>query len=73
MEPVRCANCQALQRRLHDPLVGPEATAYVIDPTRSGAVAEAILGIDYGGTLIHDGCCLTTAGLRAFRPQRPAG
>jgi transposase len=36
-------------------LVGPEATAYVIDPTRSGAVAEAILGIDYGGTLIHDG------------------
>jgi transposase len=25
-------------------LVGPEATAYVIDPTRSGAVAEAILG-----------------------------
>jgi transposase len=27
-------------------LVGPEATAYVIDPTRSGAVAEAILGLD---------------------------
>jgi transposase len=37
------------------PLVGPEATAYVIDPTRSGAVAEAILGLDYDGTLIHDG------------------
>ena len=36
-------------------LVGPEATAYVIDPTRSGAVAEAILGLDYAGTLIHDG------------------
>jgi transposase len=36
-------------------LVGPEATAYVIDPTRSGAVAEAILGLDYDGTLIHDG------------------
>jgi transposase len=36
-------------------LVGPEATAYVIDPTRSGAVAEAILGLDYGGTMIHDG------------------
>jgi transposase len=35
-------------------LVGPEATAY-IDPTRSGAVAEAILGLDYDGTLIHDG------------------
>ena len=36
-------------------LVGPEATAYVIDPTRSGAVAKAILGLDYDGTLIHDG------------------
>jgi transposase len=36
-------------------LVGPEATAYVIDPTRSGVVAEAILGIDYGGAMIHDG------------------
>jgi transposase len=36
-------------------LVGPQATAYVIDPTRSGAVAEAIVGLDYAGTLIHDG------------------
>jgi transposase len=36
-------------------LVGPEATAYVIDPTRSGAVAEAILGLDNAGTMIHDG------------------
>jgi transposase len=36
-------------------LVGPEATAYVIDPTRSGDVAEAILGHDYDGTMIHDG------------------
>src|SRR5438309_3810075 len=36
-------------------LVGPEATAYVIDPARSGAVAEAILGLDYDGTMIHDG------------------
>src|SRR5262245_9040047 len=36
-------------------LVGTEATAYVIDPTRSGAVAEAILGLDYDGTMIHDG------------------
>jgi transposase len=33
----------------------PKAPAYVIDPTRSGAVAEAILGFDYDGTLIHDG------------------
>jgi transposase len=36
-------------------LVGPEATAYVIDPTRSGSVAGAILGHDYAGTMIHDG------------------
>ena len=36
-------------------LVGPEATAYVIDPTRSASVAEAILGLDYNGTMIHDG------------------
>jgi len=36
-------------------LVGPEATAYVIDPTRSGAVAERILGADYAGVMIHDG------------------
>jgi transposase len=36
-------------------LVGPQATAYIIDPTRNGSVAEAILGRDYDGTLIHDG------------------
>jgi transposase len=36
-------------------LVSPQATAYVIDPTRSGAVSEDILGLDYDGTMIHDG------------------
>jgi len=36
-------------------LVGPQATAYVIDPTRSGAMAEAILGLDYDGAMIQDG------------------
>src|SRR5262252_9003894 len=36
-------------------LVGPEVTAYIIDPTRSGDVAEDILGLDYDGTLIHEG------------------
>jgi transposase len=36
-------------------LVGPGTTAYVIDPTRSGAVAESILGLGYSGTMIHDG------------------
>src|SRR5712692_6350324 len=35
--------------------VAPDATAYVIDPTRSGSVAEALLGLDYSGTMIHDG------------------
>jgi transposase len=39
---------------LHD-LVGPDATAYVIDPTRSGAPAKDILGLDYAGVMIHDG------------------
>jgi transposase len=36
-------------------LVGPEATTYVIDPTRSGTVPEGILGLDYDGAMIHDG------------------
>jgi transposase len=36
-------------------LVGPEATAYVIDLTRSGDVAADMLGLDYAGTMIHDG------------------
>jgi Transposase IS66 family len=35
-------------------LVGPEATAYFIDPTRSSDVAADILGFDYAGTMIHD-------------------
>jgi transposase len=36
-------------------LVGTQATVYVIDPFRSGAVAERILGRDWTGILIHDG------------------
>jgi transposase len=36
-------------------VVSPEATAYVIDPSRSGDVAERLLGLDYGGVMIHDG------------------
>ena len=35
--------------------MGQEATAYAIDPTRSGAVAERILGAGYGGVMVHDG------------------
>src|SRR5262249_6670729 len=36
-------------------LVGPGATAYLIDPTGSGKRADAILGVHYDGALIHDG------------------
>lgn len=36
-------------------LVGPQATVYIVDPSRSGEVAERILGSDYDGILIHDG------------------
>jgi transposase len=36
-------------------LVSPDATAYVIDPTRSGDVAARVLGQDYAGVMIHDG------------------
>jgi transposase len=36
-------------------VVAPQVIAYVIGPTRSGAVAEAIPGLDYDGTMIHDG------------------
>ena len=36
-------------------LVGPDATAYVIAPNRSGDVAERLLGLDYAGIMIHDG------------------
>lgn len=36
-------------------LVGEESTAYVIDPTRSHAPAETILGLDYQGLMTHDG------------------
>jgi transposase len=36
-------------------LVSPETAAYVIDPTRSGTVAERILGADYAGVMVHDG------------------
>jgi transposase len=49
-------------------LVGSEATAYVIDPTRSGAVAEDILGLDYDGIMIHDGWSPYDQFAKALRP-----
>ena len=36
-------------------IVTPDVTAYLIDPTRSGAVAERVLGPGYAGLLGHDG------------------
>jgi transposase len=36
-------------------LVGAQSTVYVVDLTRSGEVAERILGRDYDGIMIHDG------------------
>ena len=35
--------------------VARRATVYLIDPTRSHEPAERLLGLDYHGTLIHDG------------------
>jgi transposase len=35
--------------------VGRRETCYVIDPTRSGEPAEQLLGLDWSGTLVHDG------------------
>jgi transposase len=50
-------------------LVGPEATAYVIDPTRSGDVAARILGRDYAGIMVHDGWSPYDGFLRAEHQQ----
>lgn len=35
--------------------VSRRETCYVIDPTRSGEPAERLLGLDWSGTLVHDG------------------
>jgi transposase len=50
-------------------LVGPRATLYVIDPTRSGDVAERLLGRDYAGVLIHDGWSPYDAFAKAWHQQ----
>lgn len=36
-------------------VVSPDATVYLIDPSRSGDVAARVLGRDYAGLLGHDG------------------
>jgi transposase len=35
--------------------VGGRATCYAIDPSRSAAALEQVLGRDWGGVLVHDG------------------
>ena len=35
--------------------VGDQATGYVIDPHRSADALEKVIGLDYSGTLVHDG------------------
>jgi transposase len=35
--------------------VGEQATCYVIDPQRSADALEKVIGLDYSGTLVHDG------------------
>jgi len=50
-------------------LVGPQTTLYVIDPTRSGDVAERLLGPDYDGVLIHDGWSPYDAFTEAWHQQ----
>ena len=49
--------------------VSPRATCYVIDPTRSHEPAEQLLGLDWSGTLVHDGWSVYDRFTRAFHQQ----
>lgn len=49
--------------------VSQRATCYVIDPTRSHAPAEQLLGFDWSGTLVHDGWSVYDRFTRAFHQQ----
>jgi transposase len=44
-------------------------TCYEIDPTRSGVVAERLLGLDWSGRLVHDGWSVYDRFLRAIHQQ----
>ena len=44
-------------------------TCYEIDPTRSGDVAERLLGLDWSGRLVHDGWSVYDRFLRAIHQQ----
>ena len=49
--------------------VGRRETCYVIDPTRSHAPAEQLLGLDWSGTLVHDGWSVYDRFTRATHQQ----
>jgi transposase len=49
--------------------VGQRETCYVIDPTRSVEPAEQLLGLDWSGTLVHDGWSVYDRFTRAAHQQ----
>ncbi|MCA1838457.1 MAG: IS66 family transposase, partial [Actinobacteria bacterium] len=49
--------------------VGRRETCYVIDPTRSHKPAESLLGLDWTGTLVHDGWSVYDRFTRAAHQQ----
>lgn len=49
--------------------VSPHETCYVIDPTRSHAPAEQLLGLEWSGTLVHDGWSVYDRFTRPFHQQ----
>jgi len=49
--------------------VSQRSTCYVIDPTRSHEPAEQLLGLEWPGTLVHDGWSVYDRFTRAFHQQ----
>jgi transposase len=49
--------------------VSGRTTCYVIDPTRSHTPAEQLLGLDWSGTLVHDGWSVYDRFTQAFHQQ----
>jgi transposase len=49
--------------------VGQHETVYVVDPTRSGKPAEELLGLNWSGTLVHDGWSVYNRFTRAAHQQ----
>jgi transposase len=50
-------------------LATARTTCYEIDPTRSGDVAERLLGLDWNGRLVHDGWSVYEQFARAIHQQ----